>query len=58
MTANYQTKTNLAATLRVDDVVCTGVGVRFRRNTSYSTVGNSQKKSFNIEITTPSKDSV
>ncbi|MBN1510251.1 MAG: CotH kinase family protein [Sedimentisphaerales bacterium] len=47
---NYQTKTNLAAALTVDGVVYEGVGVRFRGNTSYMMTGDSQKKSFNIEI--------
>ena len=50
LTANYQAKENILATLTVDDVVCEGVGVRFRGNTSYQMTGNSQKKSFNIEI--------
>jgi hypothetical protein len=50
LTSNYQSKTDLAATLTVDGVVYEGVGVRFRGNTSYQTVQNSQKKSFNISI--------
>ncbi len=48
--ANYQAKVNLPATLIVDDIVCEGVGVRFRGNTSYMMTQNSQKKPFNIEI--------
>jgi len=48
--AYYQTKTNIPATLIVDGVGYEGVGVRFRRNTSYQMTGTSQKKSFNIEI--------
>jgi CotH kinase protein/Lamin Tail Domain len=48
--ANYQAKENILATLIVDEVVCEDVGVRFRGNTSYMMTGNSQKKSFNIEI--------
>ncbi len=47
---NYQSKTNLPATLTVDGVVYEGVGVRFRGNTSYMMAQNSQKKSYNIEI--------
>jgi len=47
---NYQSKTNLAATLTVNGVVYEGVGVRFRGNTSYQMTQNSQKKSFNIKI--------
>jgi hypothetical protein len=50
LTNNYQSKTDLAATLTVDGVVYEGVGVRFRGNTSYQMVQNSQKKSFNISI--------
>src|SRR4030043_1747965 len=49
LTANYQAKQNIPATLTVDGVTCEGVGVRFRGFTSYMMV-NSQKKSFNIEI--------
>ncbi len=48
--ANYQSKTNLPATLTVDGIAYEGVGVRFRGNTSYQMTGTSQKKSFNIEI--------
>ena len=48
--SNYQSKTNIPATLTVGDLICDGVGVRFRGNTSYMMTGNSQKKSFNIEI--------
>jgi len=50
LTTNYQAKQNILATLAVEDVVCEDVGVRFRGNTSYMMTGNSQKKSFNIEI--------
>jgi len=48
--ANYDAKENILATLTVDEVVCESVGVRFRGNTSYRMAGDSQKKSFNIEI--------
>jgi len=48
--ANYQPKENIPATLTVDGVSYEGVGVRFRGITSYMMTGNSQKKSFNIEI--------
>ncbi len=47
---NYQSRTNLPATLTADRVVYESVGVRFRGNTSYQMTGTSQKKSFNIEI--------
>lgn len=50
LTSNYQSKTDIAATLTVDGVVYEGVGVRFRGNTSYQMTANSQKKSFNISI--------
>ena len=50
LTDNYQTKQNISATLIVDDATYEGVGVRFRGNTSYMMTGDSQKKSFNIEI--------
>jgi hypothetical protein len=48
--ANYQDRENIPATLIMDGVAYEGVGVRFRGNTSYMMIGNSQKKSFNIEI--------
>lgn len=49
LTNNYATETYLAATMVVDDSTYTGVGVRFRGNTSYMQIGTSQKKSFGIE---------
>ncbi|MGE5295232.1 MAG: CotH kinase family protein [Solirubrobacterales bacterium] len=56
LTGNYQSKTDLPATLTVDGVVYEGVGVRFRGNTSYQMVQGSQKKSFNISIDTTLPD--
>ena len=50
LTANYSTGEDLPADLTVDGVTYRSVGVRFRGNTSYSRIGNSQKKSFNISI--------
>jgi len=50
LTANYPTKTNMAATLEVDGVLYDSVGVRLRGNTSYTSTGSSQKKSFNISM--------
>ena len=50
LTANYNAKENIAATLIVDGMVYEDVGVRFHSNTSYQMTGNSQKKSFNIEV--------
>jgi hypothetical protein len=48
--ANAQTDENIIATLTVDGNTYDGVGVRFRGMTSYTMVGNSQKKSFNIKV--------
>ncbi len=48
--ANYSLKTNLSATLTFEGQVFEGVGVRFRGNTSYLMIPDSQKKSFNIEV--------
>lgn len=50
LVANYQSKTNLPATMVCDGRSYEGVGVRFRGNTSYTMTGSSQKKSFNIEV--------
>lgn len=46
---NYASETNLLATLSLGTWVLDSVGVRFRGNTSYTTIGSSQKKSFGIE---------
>lgn len=48
LTANYTTHTDLPAQMTVDGVVYDSVGVRFKGQTSYMQVQNSQKKSFNI----------
>lgn len=50
MTANYASKTNIPATLVVGTDTFPNVGVRFKGNTSYNMVQNSQKKSFNITL--------
>lgn len=50
LTANYNTEVDIPADLIMDGVVYPNVGVRFRGMTSYRMTGNSQKKSFNIEI--------
>lgn len=47
---NYQSETPIEATLTYDGEVIGQVGVRFRGNTSYQMTGNSQKKSFKIEM--------
>lgn len=47
---NYNSKTDLPATMTVDGIVYDSVGVRFKGQTSYSGVQNSQKKSFNITM--------
>jgi spore coat protein CotH len=48
LTANYASETEIPAEMIVDGVVYPDVGVRFRGNTSYFTIGNSPKKSFAI----------
>lgn len=51
LTQNYNSRTDLSATLTVDGVVYDSVGVRFKGQTSYSLLpANSQKKSFNITL--------
>ncbi len=47
LTQNYNSKTDLPATMTVDGIVYDSVGVRFKGQTSYSGV-QGQKKSFNI----------
>ena len=49
LTNNYASETNIAATMIYDGVTYSNVGVRFRGNTSYTTIGTSQKKSFGVE---------
>lgn len=49
LTNNYQSHTNIPATMTVGTDVFDSVGVRFKGQTSYSMLGSSQKKSFNIE---------
>ncbi|MEZ5173191.1 MAG: CotH kinase family protein [Bacteroidia bacterium] len=49
LTANYQTRTPIPATLTIDGVVMDSVGVGFKGNTSYMSTGQSQKKSFSIK---------
>ena len=50
LTANYAAGVDIPADLTFEGVTYPGVGVRFRGFTSYSMIGNSQKKSFNITI--------
>ena len=50
LTNNYQSQTEIPASLEVDGTTYPNVGVRFRGNTSYQSVGNSQKKSFKISM--------
>lgn len=49
LTSNYNSETNLEASMVYDGVTYPQVGVRFRGNTSYMMTGNSQKKSFAVE---------
>lgn len=46
---NYQSQTNIPATMVVDGITYDSVGVRFKGQTSYWQTMTSQKKSFNIE---------
>lgn len=48
LTANYTSETDIPASLTIDGITYDSVGVRFRGNTSYMTIPNSQKKSFSI----------
>ena len=50
LTANYGTGENILADLTVEGITYPEVGVRFRGNTSYTRTGDSEKKSFNIEM--------
>lgn len=51
MTQNYNSQTDLQATLTVDGVIYDSVGVRFKGQTSYSMLPqNAQKRSFNITV--------
>jgi len=45
---NYESETEIPATMTMDGIVYDSVGVRFRGNTSYFTIGNSPKKSFAV----------
>lgn len=47
---NYTSETNIPATIAMGGITLDSVGVRFRGNTSYTTITTSQKKSFGIEI--------
>ena len=49
LTQNYNTKTELPATIQYKEEVLDSVGVRFKGQTSYF-ANNSQKKSFNISV--------
>ncbi len=49
LTNNYESKTDIPATMIVDGVTYENVGVRFRGNTSYQRV-QGEKKSFNISL--------
>jgi hypothetical protein len=49
LTSNYTSETNIAANMLIDNSTFQNVGVRFRGNTSYMTIQQSQKKSFSVE---------
>ena len=46
---NYASETNLLASMTMAGQTLDSIGVRFRGNTSYTTISSSQKKSFGIE---------
>ncbi|MBS4000967.1 MAG: CotH kinase family protein [Desulfobulbaceae bacterium] len=48
--ANYETSTDIPANLIYNGTTYPNVGVRFRGQTSYKNIHDSQKKSFNISI--------
>ncbi len=48
LTNNYSTKTDIKADLTVDGKPYPDIGVRFKGNSSYRSIGSSQKKSFNL----------
>lgn len=48
--SNYASETNIPANLQYEGVTYDSVGVRFRGNTSYTSISASQKKSFAIEM--------
>ncbi|NUY81830.1 CotH kinase family protein [Flavobacterium sp. MAH-1] len=48
LTNNYASETEIPASMTIDGTTYADVGVRFRGNTSYTTIGTSQKKSFAI----------
>lgn len=48
LTSNYESETEIPASMTVDNVTYDSVGVRFRGNTSYFMIGNSPKKSFAV----------
>lgn len=50
LTQNYQSHTDIPATMTVDGEVFDSVGVRFKGQTSYMMTQGSQKKSFNISL--------
>ncbi len=50
MQQNYQTRTPIMANMVVDGVNYDSVGVGFKGNTSYMGTGNSQKKSFGVDM--------
>lgn len=50
LTSNYQSHTDLMASINIDGVQIDSVGVRFKGATSYQMAGNTQKKSFNITL--------
>jgi hypothetical protein len=58
LTNNYETETEIPATMTIDGTSYDSVGVRFRGNTSYFTIGNSPKKSFAVSTDLIHEDQV
>ncbi len=50
LTQNYNSRTDLLASLQYDGETFDSIGVRFKGQTSYGMGGSSQKKSFNITM--------
>ena len=50
LTNNFPSRTDLRAKMTIDGVIFDSVGVRFKGNSSYSSIGASEKKSFNISL--------
>lgn len=50
LTNNFPNRIDMMCKMTIDGVVYDSVGVRFKGNSSYTAIGNSPKKSFNISL--------